>query len=91
MSHAVGQAVDQRRIANVALDAARPARGHGLGQILVTPTDEVVEHDDARGAGLEQLIGDVGAHEAGATRDKHVRATQVERHREVLLRMKVMG
>ena len=62
--------VDERGIADVALDdpnrAARPAPR----QVLPTAPDEVVEDDDLRRAGIHQQVDDVRADRAGPSGHK---------------------
>src|SRR5262249_16868038 len=71
---AIGQAVDQGGVADIALDDADAAGTDSVRDVLVAPTHEVVHDGDGGGAGFDHLIDDERADETGAAGDEHAGA-----------------
>ena len=67
MKHAIAslrEAVHERRVAHVAQVEFHAPRSGGGGEVLLLPTEKVVEHADLRGTRSEKLVGDVRAHQS---------------------------
>ncbi len=71
------QSVDERRVADIGFDDAKPFPGR-IAQIFHAPAHHVVDHGDVRGTLPQQLINQVRADEAGTPRHQRTDAVQRE-------------
>ena len=76
----VRQAIHQRRVADVALDHVDPAGPDGVRDVLMPPPHEVVHDRHVVGAGLDHLVDDERADEAGPAGDENARAAKLDAH-----------